>query len=227
MSRELLEQVAATLPAAGFRTGEEYPGREQPFLASPMAAVGLGELDPGQGRAVFQVRVLSPRVLGGWRCQTEAARAAESLWQAGYSSRTGALEYLGDCFCVTVTAVLALVPGSREPLKRQFLCGDVLQEGVISFRAARDLGRRLVGAHWENMPVGVTPGQGGWRLELVQRLDRAPEEPEEPFVLTVREGDRAHRYTGCCWNETVWEYDGAQKLTRRGFALDREEDPNG
>ena len=30
MSRELLEQVAATLTAAGFRTGEEYPPKFTP-----------------------------------------------------------------------------------------------------------------------------------------------------------------------------------------------------
>lgn len=228
MGCELLEQVAAILTAAGLRAGEEYPGREQPLLDAPLAAVGLRALEPEQGSAVFSVRVLSPRILGGWCCQLAAARAAEALWAAGLSCRTEALEYLSgsDCFCVTVTAQMSVTAGPEgwEPLRRQILCGGAEQEGVVSFRASRDLDRRILGTHWKSAPVGVTPGHGGWKLELVQRLTREPEEQTEPFVLTVREGDREHRYTGCCWNETVWEYTGGGRtLTRRGFALAREE----
>ncbi len=224
MGYELLEQIGDILAAAGFRTGEEYPGLERPEMDGPRAAVGLRALDPEQGTAAFHVRILSPRILGGWCCQTNAARAVEALWTAGLSCRTGELEYLegSDCFCVTVTATMSLGTGTQ---RWEIRCGDGVQEGVVSFRAVRDLDRRIVGAHWESTPVGVTPGHGGWTIELVQRLTRAPEEAAEPFVLTVREGDREHRYTGCFWNETTWDYGpGGRTLKRRGFALGREEE---
>ena len=115
-------------------------------------------------------------------------------------------------------------PGTRWKIH----CGDTLQPGVISFRAVRDQQRRLVGSHWKSEPVGITTGSGGWKLELIQTLAQAPDEIEEPFVLTVREGLQVHRYTGCCWNETVLEYlQSGIRLTRRGFALGREEDEHG
>ena len=99
---------------------------------------------------------------------------------------------------------------------------------MTSFEAAQDLQRRLVGTHWKSEPVGITSGTGGWKLELVQSLTAEPDSVTEPFTLTVREGDREHCYTGCCWNETVWEYvQSGSRLTRRGFALGREEVSNG
>lgn len=228
MGYELLERVTALLEAAGLRAGEEYPGLACPEIDSPMAAVGLRELSPAEGAAHFCVRVLSPRILGGWCCQTWAARAVEALCGDGMTCRTEEMEYLSgsDCFCVTVTASMPVIregagwiPGQRW----QVLCGETVQEGVSSFRAVRDLERRIVGGHGQSEPVGITPGHGGWMLELVQWLAGEPEEVPEPFGLTVREGDREHCYTGCCWNET--DYAHTQRglcLTRRGFALGRE-----
>lgn len=228
MGYELLDAVTTLLREEGLRAGEEYPAGEQMEILSPAAAVGLGELDPVQGTAMFTVRVLSPRMLGGWCCQVWAARAVQALTGGGMTCSTGKMEYLkaGDCFCVVLTALWPVVrqgeswiPGSSL----QVSIGEQVQQGVESFRAVQSRGRRLVGAFSQDAPVGVTLGSGGWSLELIQRPGPDPEEEQEPFVLTVRNGDRMIRYTGCCWNETVWNHDqrGAQ-LTRRGFALGRE-----
>lgn len=228
MGYELLEQVTALLTAAGLRAGEEYPAGERMEILSPAAAVGLRELDVDQGAAVFTVRILSPRILGGWCCQVWAAKAVQALVDGGMTCATGEMEYLSgsDCFCVVLTVRWPVVrqeegwlPGSRW----QVTIGETLQEGVESFRAVRSQGRRMVGAFCQDAPVAVTPGSGGWTLELVQQPDQEPEEAAEPFELTLREGERVIRYTGCCWNETVWDHDqkGLQ-LTRRGFALGRE-----
>lgn len=228
MGYELLERITAVLTAAGLPAGEEYPGSEQQ-LDGPAAAVGLRELDPERGTAAFSVRVLSPRILGGWCCQLHAARAVEALWAEGLSCRTAEMEYLSgsDCFCVTVTASMTVAPGEEGWVpggRWEILCGDRLQEQVVSFTAVRDLERRLLGTHWQSTPVGVTPGHGGWTIELVQLVTSWPEETAEPFTLTVRSGDGEQRYTGCCWNETRWAYtQGGLTLTRRGFALEREE----
>lgn len=226
---ELLESVTGLLTAAGLPAGEEYPGLEQPEVHSPGAAVGLRELDAAVGLARFCVRVLSPRILGGWCCQSWAARAVRVLTAAGLTCRTGEMEYHSgsDSFCVTVEAAMAVVPageGWKAGQRWRVFCGDGELEEVSSFTATRNQQRRLVGTHWKSEPVAITPGAGGWQLELVQSLAGEPAAVPEPFVLTVREGDRLHRYTGCCWNETIWEYtQGGARLTRRGFALDREE----
>lgn len=228
MGYELLEAVVGILTAAGIRAGEEYPAGERMEILSPAAAVGLRELDTDAGAARFTVRVLSPRILGGWCCQVWAARAAAALHGAGLSCSAGEMEYRSgsNCFCVTLDAEwpVVMADGAWTPGQRwQVLCGDAVQEGVASFRAVRDQGRRVVGAFCRSDPVAVTPGSGGWALELVQWVLREPADTEEPFVLTVREGTRTHRYTGCCWNEVYYEH--TQRglcLTRRGFALGRE-----
>lgn len=233
MSYELLRSVTGLLMGAGIPTGEEYPGLERPEIDSPRATVGLRELDAAGGTARFGVHVLSPRLLGGWCCQVMAAQAMRALSYAGLACRTEEMEYNSgcDCFCIKAEAVMAVVPRGEDwaPGSRWSIhCGDVFQPGVISFRATRDQQRRLVGTHWKSEPVGITNGTGGWALELIQILPEEPDEAEEPFELTVRQGLLVHRYTGCCWNETILEYlQSGIRLTRRGFALGREEDENG
>lgn len=228
MGYELLESVMDLLTAAGLRAGEEYPAGERVEIYSPVAAVGLRELDFAAGEARFTVRILSPRILGGWCCQTHGAKAAKALHEGGYAVQTGEMEYLSgsDCFCVTLTAVLPVIPGEGEWLagrRWQVLCGEMEQENVISFRAVQDQGRRLIGATSQSEPVGVTPGSGGWSIELVQHITAEPEALEEPFELLVRSGGTEHRYGECFWNETeIAHTQGGLRLTRRGFALIRE-----
>ena len=229
MSYKLLEEMTRILSLAGITAREEYPGLERPEINSPSVVVGLRELDAIAGTARYQVRVLSPRLLGGWCCQDWAARVARALTVVSLGCRTEEMEYCGgsDCFCITVEALVAVVPtgeGWKPGIRWRVFCGDAEQEGVASFTATRDLQRRLVGTHWKSEPVGITSGSGGWKLELVQDLTAEPSKVTEPFVLMILEGDHGHRYTGCCWNETVWEYtQRGPRLTRRGFALGREE----
>lgn len=228
MGYELLQTLAELLRNAGLQAGEEFPGQQQPQVDAPTAAVGLRELDPTAGVASYNVRILSPRILGGWCCQIWAARAVEVLHGAGMACETAGMEYLsgGDCFCVTVTASQRVVtgPGGWTPGgELRVFCGNIEQEGVESFTAVRDQGRRLLGATGQFKAVGVTRGRDGWSLELQQRADRAPV-VLEPFILTVREGGRESRYTDCYWNEERYEHTGrGLRLIRRGFALGREE----
>lgn len=229
MGYELLEALAELLRKAGLQAGEEYPGYQQPAVDGPTAAVGLRELDAAAGLVRYSVRILSPRILGGWCCQVWAARAAEALHGAGMTSQAREMEYLSgsDCFCISMTAEQAVVSGpegwtSGTGLK--VFCADGEEPGVESFTARRDQGRRLLGAFCQSEPVGITAGRGGWQLELIQRVDRMPEPVSEPFRLTVRAGSLQWVYTGCCWNEERYEHTGqGLRLIRRGFALDREE----
>lgn len=233
MSYELLEHVTTALEGAGLRAGEAYPAAPRPEVDWPLAVVALRELDTAEGMAWFRIQVLSPRNQGGWCCQVWAARAAEVLNGEGISCTPEDMEYVSgsDCYCVPMSASMEVVlgpygwtPGPRQTI----LCGAVPQTGVESFAAEKNQQRRLVGANWEREPVAVTPGRGGWKLKLVQRLGEEPPEVPEPFTLTVRQGGREHRYTGCCWNEQHYDYvDGKLRLTRQGFALGRETDANG
>lgn len=233
MNYDLLEAVTKLLTADGIPAGEEYPALEQPEIHSVRAAVGLRELDTEGWTARICVRVLSPRILGGWYCQAWASRTTRALNAGGLVCRAGEMEYNSgcDCFCVPVETVVAVVPTADgwEPGSRwQILCGNAELRGVVSFKAVRDQQRRLVGTHWKSEPVSVSPGIGGWKLELVQMPETEPDPVTEPFVLTVQDGNQCCHYTGCCWNETVWEYtQSGTRLTRRGFALGREEDENG
>lgn len=236
MGYEWLEYVAGLLSDAGLRTGEEYPGGERIEILSPVAAVGLRELDCAEGAVWFTVRVLSPRILGGWCCQTAAAKAAAVLSEAGMQCQTGEMDYASgsDCFCVTVSARMEVSQKqgvwSAKP-RWEILCNGVLQTGVVSFTAERDLDRRVVGAFCQGEPVSVSPGRGGWKLTLVQDLSRAegePEAAEEPFTLVAWQDKWASVYSGCCWNTTRWEHTpGGLRLTRQGFGLGREVSGNG
>ena len=228
MGYELLESIVDLLTACGIRAGEAYPAGERAEIFSPVAAVGLRELDPAAGQARFTVRILSPRILGGWCCQTNAAKAGNALHDGGFAVEMGEMEYLSgsDCFCVTLTAAVPVAFGGGKWLagrRWKVLCGDVEQENVISFRATRDQGRRLYGAFCQSEPLGVTPGSGGWTVELVQSITAEPEEVGEPFFLVVRQGETEQRYKACCWNETELVHtQSGLRLTRRGFALSRE-----
>lgn len=227
MGRERLELIVDLLRRGGIPAGEGWPGGGRPEPEEPAAAVGLRELDCTEGVAWFSVDILSPRRLGGWRCQLTGAEAARLLYEAGFSSRMGEMAYLeaSDCFRVTVTAQIPLEQGGGG---WEVCCGGICQEGVVSFRAVRDQGRRILGAMAQGEPVGITSGAGGWTIELIQKPGREPEPNEEPFEVTVRRGNTVERFGGCCWNETAVEHGGGGlRLTRRGFALTREVVENG
>ena len=232
MGRECLEWVLGLLSQGGIPAGEGWPGERRPEPEEAVAAVGLRAMDWERGLVRIAVDLLSPRRLGGWHCQLRAAEAARLLHGAGFSCETEQMEYLpeSDCFRVGIIAAVAAEPngeGWTAAGAMEVCMGGLPLEGVISFRAVRNQGRRLRGAMGRGEPVGITSGTDGWTIELVQRTTREPQ-TAEPFELTFRRGGRTERFGGCCWNETVLEYDAAGgRMIRRGFALTREVLENG
>lgn len=229
----LLEELRALLEAAQIPAGEEYPAGERVEIVSPVAAVGLRELDCANAVARFSVRILSPRILGGWCCQQKAAQAAQVLHRAGMSCAAAEMEYLtgSDCFCISLAVsqpVFESAEGWSAGSGWQVLRDGAEEKNVLSFRAVRNQGRRLLGAFCQSEPVRVTPGAGGWQIELVQSGGAEPAEGEEPFTLTVHAAGAEQRYLGCCWNETeiVLGGEGVKRI-RRGFALTREVENHG
>ena len=229
----LLEELSALLEAAGISAREEYPAGERVEIVSPVAAVGLRELDCANAVARFSVRILSPRILGGWCCQQKAAQAAQTLHRAGMTCSAEEMDYLSgsDCFCISLAVSRPVYEGAEgwsAGSGWQVLRDGIEEKNVLSFRAVRNQGRRLQGAFCQSEPVRVTPGAGGWQIELVQSGAAEPEEGNEPFTLAVYTGDAQQRYLGCCWNETeIVLGSGGLKRIRRGFALKREVETHG
>ncbi len=227
---EFLDYVTQLLAQGGIRVGEEYPAGRWVHIETPLAAVGLRGMDFDGGQVQVNVRVLSPRVLGGRRCQQAALEVLTVLHGAGVDCRMEEMEFLegSDCFCITVTAALDAVFGADWALGKRWriTCGGEALEQVTSFRAVRDQGRRVVGAFCQSEGVSVTPGRGAWELTLVQ--SGGEDVQEEPFALTLEDGDRSITYTGCHWNREEWDHhQGGSRRTRTGFALGREVTGNG
>lgn len=231
MGREWLELVVRALEAAGLSAGEEYAVGTVPEITAPVAAVGLSALDCSAGQANIMVRVLSPRTLGGWECQTAAAGAAATLEKQSIHCQMGKMEYLSgcDCYSISITAVLDiyLVDGSWEQGSPwQVALDDSAVSWVSEFSADQDQQRRLVGATCQTDPVGVTPGSGGWNIRLVLQIPQGAVEtdmPQEPFDLTVQQNGWTQIYHDCYWNEVSRTCtQSGMKVVWKGFALTRE-----
>lgn len=235
MGIEWLSEIVQVLVSAGIRAGEAFPGGKWMDLTGPVAAVGLRDLNWREGMAEFEIRILSPRALGGWKCQETAAAAVVALEEEGASCRMEPMEYQAetDCFELAVIAQ-QYVSGETEEAPAagfQILIGTDPVSYVTHFSAEQDRDRRLIGTLNERIPVGVTPAAGGWRIRLVQQIPpggEAPAEPEEPFELRVVEDGLRTLFTGCCWNRVKksLDADGVQ-AEWEGFALNREETADG
>lgn len=200
-------------------------------LSGPVAAVGLRDLNHQEGTAEFEVRILSPRSLGGWQCQNTAVAAAAALEEGGVRCRMEPMSYRSGCDCYEMAVI-----GTKQVIEREeetasdlfkITIGDAAVEGVTEFSAEQDRGRRLIGTLNQADPVGVTRGNGGWKLRMVQTVPTGGAlmaEPEEPFELALRENGLVTRFQGCCWNrvEKKLEQTGAQ-MVWEGFALTRTE----
>ena len=236
MGQEWLTKIAELLEKAGIASGEEYAAAPVPAISQPVAAVGLRGLNWGKGTATVSVRILSPRSRGGWACQTTAAKAVTVLEEAGIPAGMEQMEYRRGCNCfetvVTGTMrVRELPPDPVQPpapvVRRcwQVRCGAAELTDVTEFEELQDLNRRLIGAHGQQEPVGITPGSGGLELRMVREIPAGQAEQDpgtEPMELRVIRSGTARIYTGVCWSRVKREYAGQLlRVEYRGFALKR------
>lgn len=226
-----MNAMLSILEAAGVSARRDHPAGGLPKITEAVVAVGLAGLDLGEGKAEFSLRVLSPGRLGGWHCQQTGAAVAQAAEERELSAVLGEMTYLSgcDCFCAELRVRMDVYrdslgwhPGSGW----KCVWNGVSVEGVTEFSAEEQRNRRLVGGHCQSEPVAVTPGQGGWRLKLVQKFPggRAPQTPpEEPFELRVQHNGTAQVFSGCCWDRTRLVHTQAGILAeRQGFALKQE-----
>lgn len=221
---------------AGIRADEAYPGGKWTEVTGPVAAVSLRDLDYRERTAEFEIRVLSPRSLGGWQCQNAAAEAVAALEKAGVSCRMEPMVYQAgtDCFEMPVIGTQYVFEEEAEIVVSdafQVLIGEETVGYVTEFAGEQDRQRRLIGSFEQQTPVGITPPTGGWAIRMVQVIPRGglvAAEPEEPFTLTVQEEGLSTVYSGCGWNVVKKQMDQSEtKLIWEGFALTREETADG
>lgn len=236
MGLEWLNEITEVLTAAGIRAGEAYPGGKWTEIEGPVAAVSLRNLDYRERTAEFEVRIISPRILGGWQCQHIAAEAVAALEEAGTACRMEPMSYQAgtDCFEMAVIGLMVVFDAEEEiPVADAFavLIGEEAVGYVTEFSGQQDRQRRLIGSIEQQTPVGITPPTGGWNIRMVQVIPRGgpvTAEPAEPFDLTVKEAGLSTVYSGCGWNVVKKQMDQSEtKLIWEGYALTREETADG
>lgn len=219
------------LTSAGIRADESYPAGKRMELTGPVAAVGLRDLSCREGIAEFEIRVLSPRRMGGWECQNTAAEAVAALENGGVECRMEPMSFRqgSDCFEMIIIGRQRVMQQEETPASALFriTIGGNAVEGVTEFSAQQDRGRRLIGSLNQTDPVGITRGTGGWKIRMVQVIPEGGmrlQEPEEPFVLQVHENGLVTSFEECGWNRVARELDqNRMKLEWEGFALVRTE----
>ena len=235
MGIEWLNGIAEILRNAGFRTGEAFPTGKRMESEEAVAAVGLRNLNCREGTAEFEIRILSPRRLGGWHCQNAAAEAVTALENNGIACRMEPMSFRNgcDCFEMVIIGQKQVIAQQETPAAEVFriTVGNEAAQGVTVFQAEQDRGRRLIGTLNQRDPVGVTRGTGGWKIRLVQEIlpgGTCLSEPEEPFTLWVQEQKGVTRFSGCCWNRVAKSLERTRtKIEWEGFALTRTESVSG
>lgn len=223
-----MTEICQVLEQAGIPAGPGFPGAERREIRQAVAAVGLRDLDFGSGEAVFEIRIVSPRYLGGWYCQGKAAEAMAAL--ESLEMRCG-MEPMGfdhrqDCFEVRILGRW-LVLESRISV----MIGTEPVPGVVEFTAELDRKRRVMENAWGQEPAGVTPGRTVWNIRMVQIARRNQSiygMPEEPFSMIVTEQGLWTAYTGCYWNRVEKRMEGNRvTVIWEGIALNRKEPVDG
>lgn len=229
---EWLKMIGEILKNSGIAVMEAYPPGDMLHLTEPAAVIELRTLNSAEGEALFGIQVLSPRNLGGWKCQAAAADAASALYHAELNCSSGKMEYLTrmDCFCILVVAKIPVCCENGKWVKGHPWKISIENQSVpyaSRFCAEQHQQRRMVGAVCQSDPVGVTPcGNTGWNIRLVQTIPwgkNLPVLPVEPFSLTVHRGSQRYVYRDCCWDgEKVSNGKSGTELEHWGYALSRE-----
>lgn len=229
-----MKELVDLLNRQGIRAGEAYPGGDWMGLTEPVAGVSLRDLDYSGGNVTFEIRILSPRGLGGWCCQGKAVEVCIALEQEGLDCSLERMEYQKgiDCYEMAILARKQITEEAvQENQEVSIWIGGEAVAYVTEFSATQNRNRRLIGAMEQATPVGITPGSGGWEIRMVQVLPRGvgePAEPEEPFQLILKEAEAQTVFSGCGWNKRQMQVSEEQrKIIWEGFALTREERADG
>ena len=236
MGNGILDRVLAKLREAGFRTGYGFPGQARAMADRAVAAVHLEKVDNTASVVTVEVSIISPAVLGGTYCETEALRALAALQADGAKCIQSGCRFEGMAETYTVQ-ILAEYPGTMEddvfvprPEFRVYLNGNKLSF-VESFEAEEIRDEQAQYVMGQTEPVGICHGVWVWNLRLEEMIPAGePEDPEAGDPLTIRLAGNVltEEYNGCCWTsvQRIMTREGLRKI-RKGFALERKVESDG
>lgn len=214
----ILDMVVDLLNEGGVRAEAAQPAGNMTAVQSTVAAVSLECVDQAEGSAKVLVEMVCPSKDGAKRCQKKALQAFGILQEAGGICRLEKCIFSSkaDMFCTPVTAVFYGIASSNDwqpyPGYAVTVAGIPLPQ-VTGFSVGQQAGEEtsLANAPWEFTLEELFPGG-----------TQEPEEPTEPFVLTVSNGSGSDSYAGCRFTarERVAEKNGVRQI-RRGTAEQR------
>ena len=228
MERPELKTVIAGLQGQGYRTGRAFPGERMPHIEKPAVAVALQKEESGS--QTLAVTVLYPESMGGGACEDDARVVAGYLRGMGYECVQEHCQYDGksDRFFVRILAIWNDVQADAPYVVSM---GGELVRYTTDFSAEQKVEVRPVRAMGSETAVGLTAAPQLWTLRLEELIPRdmaEPEDPAEPFDLTVRRGNMEESYGGCRWTSHLrQDTQEGLKRVRTALALTRSVEKNG
>lgn len=170
-----------------------------PHIQKPAVAVALQK--EASGSQTLAVTVLYPENMGGGACEDDARVVAGFLRGMGYECVQEHCQYDGksDRFFVRILATWNDVQADAP---YSVAIDDALMRYATAFGAEQKIEVVTVGAMGKDDPVGALSRGKPWTLtleELIPRDMEEPEDPAEPFTLTVHRGAVRECYRDCYW----------------------------
>lgn len=192
----IVNQVIEQLRTAGIRADEAYPGGRIPALTGAVAAVRLGKIDRSVRTTAVQVVVMSPATSGGSQCETTALHAIQVLQEMGATCTKDVCKFdeMADVFYIEIEASFfgtaladewAAGPGFGVTIGMQDM------PHVVSFGLQRAVDEEV---------TAIADAKWQFTLEELLPADSSePQDPQEPFTLTVVRDMFDEILTGCHW----------------------------
>lgn len=189
----IVNQVIEALRGCDIRADEAYPGGRIPALSGAVAAVRLGKVDRSVRSTAVQVVVMSPAAGGGSLCETTALQAVQVLQNMGGTCIKDVCKFdeMADIFYIGIEAEFfgtALAQAWSAGPGFSVTIGLQAIPHAVSFGARRSTED---GTAIKDMP---------WEFTLEELLPPGtsePQEPLEPFTLTVVRELTNEVFTGC------------------------------
>ncbi len=205
MITEKIQAVLQALQDGGIPAQRSFPGRRQPQVDGPVAAVYLQAMDPDT--VSLGVQVFCPPESGGSLCEDTAVQAMETLNTLGARCKLGACRYdrTAGLFSLEICAEWPLtagesggsdcsvsINGSPLPYVTGFSCKE-----SADLQQIQAIGEGTVEVRRENVHRILT-------VEELLPGDLAPAEPESfNFTLTVTRSGGTETYTLCYWESIL------------------------
>lgn len=230
MGISILELVLRLLRQENFTADIAYPGQKYPTLKKPVAAVHLEKVDRSDLTVTVEVNVIGPAALGGGVCELEALRATEALRRSGAACVQQGCKYdsVAQVYVVAILATFTAVTEAHDcaigPGFQVYL-SDIYHPYAISFTATQTADHEVRHEIGETAPIGLSPGNWAWKIELEERIPAGIPEAEPPgdlFELKLISDVQTERYYHCRWTSVKREFTktGLRKI-RVGVALAR------